>query len=83
MGAPLIAHAFLPPLTPFNVGVTALQIAGVVSMGMSEKPTCPRAVLVGTMLTAHYLKREFEVLWLHSYRPFGGRGFGPRSELAC
>lgn len=30
--------------------------------------SCPcRAALVGTMLTAHYLKRELEVLYVHRY----------------
>lgn len=102
--------AILPQATPFNVGVTALQLVGVVAMAMSERtaplayskfagaagnvpsrigmvviyalglvaslmaliaacrePTAPRAALVGTMLTAHYLKRELEVLYVHRY----------------
>lgn len=42
-----IVHAtqmsnILPPATPFNIAVTALQLAGVASMAMSER-TAPLA----------------------------------------
>jgi hypothetical protein len=111
MGIVALPHMLgiqLPPLTPLNAAVTALQLAGVVAMSTSRdqlpyskfagsagdigsrtgmaiiyvlglvlslgqlmvacrEPVCPRLVLVGTMLTAHYLKRELEVLYVHKY----------------
>jgi hypothetical protein len=57
---------------PSRVGMVLIYALGlVVSLGQltmaCRESVSPRLVLVGTMLTAHYLKRELEVLYVHRY----------------
>jgi len=57
---------------PSRLGMLIIYALGLVAsiaslISACREPSCPRAALVGTMLTAHYLKRELEVFFVHRY----------------